>query len=155
MNDDTYSDKVQLPSLQCPDEDSSWREKARCKGSDTSVFFPERGGNGTTAKLICYGCPVRIPCAKFAVNNTLRDGIFGGFTDKERIKIRNGKKTLDITLDMVLRSAFCNVNNTYPRNTDQWWWRFSKEVIESASLSTGIPKNEIYKNIDNAHDYII
>lgn len=150
-----HDSMIQLPTLPCPDKDDSWRDKARCKGSDTSVFYPERGSNGTTAKLVCFGCSVREQCAKFAINNSLRDGIFGGLTDKERCKVRNGRKAIDITLADVLRTSFCNVYNTYPRKNERRIIRFSREVIETASMSTGIPKDEIKKNLDNADDYII
>ena len=146
---------IQLPSLQFPDADDSWRDDARCKGANTDLFYPPRGSNGATAKLVCLGCSVRKQCCDFAVRNSLRDGIFGGLTDKERRKIRSGERTNDMTLADALKYAFHEVHHKFPSKGDQWFWRYSKDIIEIASRATGIPRQEIYDNIDNAGDYIL
>lgn len=147
--------EVCLPSLSHPDKDSSWRDSAKCKGVDVNVFYPVQGGNGTIAKLICYGCSVRKQCAEFAINNSMRDGIYGGLTEKERRKVSKGIRTTNVTLAEVLRCAFFVVNNTYPRKDDPWFYRYSKDVISAVAKSTGLKHKEIYDNIDNAHDYVL
>lgn len=151
----TPNNLVSLPSLPFPDRDSSWRDDARCRGIGPDIFYPPRGNNGIKAKLTCFGCTVRKQCAEFAINNAVRDGIFGGFTDKERRSIRHNRRPNAITLADVLRCAFYDVHNTYPRKDDQWFWKYSKDVIEIASHSTGLSMTEIYKNIDNASDYFL
>lgn len=148
-------DLVQLPSLAHPEKDPSWRADARCLGSDTETFYPDRGGNVAKAKLICYGCPVRTPCAQFAIDNKLRDGVFGGLSDKDRRGVINGSKTTDITLADVLKHAFYAVNHKYPSSRDQWFYRYGKDVIKEASRSINLSTDEIYDNIDNSSDYVI
>ena len=149
------SDLVQLPSLLCPEKDPSWRVHARCLGANTETFYPDRGGNVAKGKLICYGCSVRKECAQFAIDNKLRDGIFGGLGDKERRMVVNGKRTLDVTLEDVLKHAFYAVNYKYPSSRDQWFYRYGKGVIKEASRSINLSMDEIYDNIDNSSDYVI
>lgn len=75
---------------------TGWRDDAACKGMGPDLFFPGRGTTGggfalfveAPAKTVCRGCPVRIPCLKFALEEGFRDGIWGGFTEKERRKMR-------------------------------------------------------------------
>ncbi|MER7739979.1 WhiB family transcriptional regulator [Streptomyces sp. NPDC096538] len=38
----------------------------------------------TEAKKLCATCPVRAGCADHAIDNDLRDGIYGGLTIAER-----------------------------------------------------------------------
>lgn len=69
-----------------------WREYAACKGMDTDMFFPERGDNKSLvreARKVCSNCDVRKHCLDYAL--TIPDdryGIFGGFTNTERMIIR-------------------------------------------------------------------
>lgn len=63
-----------------------WREDAACLGFGTEVFFPDPGSAklAEEAKRICSGCPVKSNCLRMAVEEDLRDGIFGGMTFAER-----------------------------------------------------------------------
>jgi WhiB family redox-sensing transcriptional regulator len=64
-----------------------WMDDAACKGVDTSVFHPERGGNRFSvqkAKQYCYKCPVYKECMRFAIVNGINHGIWGGLTPEER-----------------------------------------------------------------------
>ena len=61
------------------------RQLAACRGEAPSVFFPERGGNASLARLICSGCPVQVACATWARGRGRRlAGIWGGTTELER-----------------------------------------------------------------------
>jgi WhiB family redox-sensing transcriptional regulator len=68
----------------------SWRAKAACKGSDPSIFFPERGQSLEPARAICARCPVRRECFWEAM--ALRElpgqerlmGVWGGTSERER-----------------------------------------------------------------------
>jgi len=148
-------DLIQLPVLPYPEEDPSWRLRARCLGSDTKSFYPDKGGNVASAKLVCFGCPVRKQCADFAVINNIHYGVFGGLSENDRKKVRNGQRSAGITLEEVLRYAFHSVNNTYPRANDPRWYRYGKEVLQVASRSICRAVTEIRDNIDNADDYYI
>lgn len=67
----------------------AWRARAACKGMDPDVWFDD---NPTHAKTICAGCPVRDDCLDFAQTNFVRDGVYGGYTEAERRKLRRRKR---------------------------------------------------------------
>ncbi|WP_406191427.1 MULTISPECIES: WhiB family transcriptional regulator [unclassified Streptomyces] len=71
-----------------------WQGEAACHGMDISVFFSpgaERGSarraREATAKEVCAGCPVQLPCAEFAVSTGQRYGVWGGLTESERNRV--------------------------------------------------------------------
>ncbi|HET9733186.1 MAG TPA: WhiB family transcriptional regulator [Acidimicrobiales bacterium] len=61
----------------------AWMARAACRGTPTSVFFPERGESGETAKLLCAGCPVRVECREHAAAAG-EAGFWGGEGDRQR-----------------------------------------------------------------------
>lgn len=68
-----------------------WQGSASCRGMDSSVFFSpsdERGARRREreqrAQEICGGCPVRRPCAAFALLTAQRYGVWGGLTEADR-----------------------------------------------------------------------
>lgn len=72
------------------ERDQDWWEQAVCSQVDPEIFFPVPGGKHTTAKLICRSCPVREQCLEYAQAHRLRDGIWGGLSDRERLALRRG-----------------------------------------------------------------
>ncbi|MFF3874880.1 WhiB family transcriptional regulator [Streptomyces sp. NPDC001978] len=69
----------------------SWQSQAACRGMDSSVFFSPSGERGADrhrrqqrAQSICGTCPVRRPCATFAVRTGQAHGVWGGLTESER-----------------------------------------------------------------------
>lgn len=69
--------------------------KAKCRGIDPDVFFPNgRGGRDTktnkdvleeeAAKICNSGCPIREDCLEYALNNRIVEGVFGGATERDR-----------------------------------------------------------------------
>lgn len=149
------NDYIQLPALPYPDKDSSWRAKAECLGADTDTFYPGKGENTSKARLTCFRCVSRIPCAEFAVRNNIGDGIFGGLSHHDRKDVRMGRRTIDITLSTVLTCAFYAVNNTYPREYDRRRYEYDKRVLSITSETTGIPVDEIKENLSRADDYFV
>lgn len=67
----------------------SWQDRARCRGMDTDLFFPD-GKTGqaavqaATAKAVCRSCEVREECLDFAIRAKFLYGIFGGLDPEER-----------------------------------------------------------------------
>lgn len=67
---------------------------AACKGRWDLFDIPEGllGGQlqarQEAAKQMCDSCPVRIPCLRYALDNSDTTGIWGGTTDEERARIR-------------------------------------------------------------------
>lgn len=71
-------------------EPEFWREGAACVDRPEVDFFAASYGSVETdrAKAICASCPVADECLVFAIETNQPDGIWGGHTTKERIKIR-------------------------------------------------------------------
>ncbi|HEX6392719.1 MAG TPA: WhiB family transcriptional regulator [Acidimicrobiales bacterium] len=67
--------------------DEDWRSFAACRNVDTNVFFPQSELFSNRAKLICSTCPVREQCLAWAMATEQRDGIWGGRTAKERLRL--------------------------------------------------------------------
>jgi WhiB family redox-sensing transcriptional regulator len=68
-----------------------WQGSASCRGMDSSVFFSppdERGARRRQrerlAQEVCSGCPVRRPCAAFALRTAQHYGVWGGLTEADR-----------------------------------------------------------------------
>lgn len=64
----------------------TWRLQAACLGLDGDIFFPGQGQTGREAKQICAECSVIQPCLDYAISTGSHDGVWGGLTDKERIR---------------------------------------------------------------------
>ncbi len=72
----------------------SWRDQARCRGADPELFHPSEEDPATEAKAICTSCAVREPCLEYALTARERDGVWGGFTARERRRLlRQRRKT--------------------------------------------------------------
>jgi WhiB family redox-sensing transcriptional regulator len=69
----------------------SWRERARCRGLDPSIFFSPEGERGRArrereraAKVLCATCVVQQACASYAIANREPFGVWGGLSESER-----------------------------------------------------------------------
>lgn len=74
-----------------PDDD--WQERGACRGANPSLFFApdhesshQRRFRETAAKAICAHCPVRIVCRAYALQTGELYGIWGGTTERERMR---------------------------------------------------------------------
>ncbi|MCA1222289.1 WhiB family transcriptional regulator [Streptomyces sp. 8L] len=89
--------------------DTSWHTRAACHGMDVedaeAVFFPLPRDHEdiAEAKELCGWCPVRCECLNYALENSLKDGIWGGLTEAERRPWHDG---LPQRLDYRRVSAF-------------------------------------------------
>ena len=72
----------------------SWKEQARCKGEPLNTFFivgpleNEKQAHADWSRIneLCGKCPVQQECLDYAVNNYIRQGIWGGKTFAQRRK---------------------------------------------------------------------
>ncbi|MGJ5751555.1 transcription factor WhiB [Streptomyces puniciscabiei] len=70
--------------------DTSWQPRGACHGMDAEdadeIFFPLPREHAAIAeaKELCAACPVRRECLNYALENELKDGIWGGLTEAER-----------------------------------------------------------------------
>lgn len=75
---------------------NEWLDAAACKGHATDLWFAERGDNERetkAAKAICAGCPVKDQCLEAALTDNERFGIWGGYTERERRRIKRKRRT--------------------------------------------------------------
>jgi len=78
-----------------------WRQRAACRDEDPELFFPvseigPAARQADQAKAVCARCPVRERCLRYAVDNGLDHGIFGGTTETERRELRRRAPTYPI-----------------------------------------------------------
>ncbi|MDR3107855.1 MAG: WhiB family transcriptional regulator [Bifidobacteriaceae bacterium] len=66
----------------------SWHLRALCPQTDPEAFFPEKGGSTREAKRICAACEVRVECLEYALANDERFGIWGGYSERERRRLK-------------------------------------------------------------------
>ncbi len=66
--------------------DPGWYEQAACQNQGWQKFFDEP--DPTAAQRLCAGCPVRIPCLRFAMSQGIDNGIWGGLTPEQRRRTR-------------------------------------------------------------------
>ncbi|MFI1886028.1 WhiB family transcriptional regulator [Streptomyces jumonjinensis] len=70
--------------------DHSWHTRGACHGMDSKLadklFFPRPRDHKSIAqaKTLCGGCPVKKDCFNHALDNSTKEGIWGGLTEAER-----------------------------------------------------------------------
>jgi WhiB family transcriptional regulator, redox-sensing transcriptional regulator len=74
----------------------NWRAASACLNTDPDVFFPVAVGSAASKQVaralrICAGCPVRQQCLDFAMRSGEKEGIWGGTTPEERIRVRRAR----------------------------------------------------------------
>lgn len=75
------------------EDDTNWRTRGACATLDAELFFPiSSGGMGARqareAQQVCVCCQVRQKCLDFALRVDEMDGVWGGTTPEERIRMR-------------------------------------------------------------------
>lgn len=63
-----------------------WMRKAACRGEGFDAWFPtdEVGEEADPARRVCAGCPVRPECLDYALDCSIRHGLWGGLSPRER-----------------------------------------------------------------------
>jgi WhiB family redox-sensing transcriptional regulator len=71
-----------------------WQRLGLCRGRDSAQFFHPDGERGASrgrrenaAKAVCQRCPVRAECAAQALKTREPYGVWGGFTEAERLRL--------------------------------------------------------------------
>jgi len=61
-------------------------QQANCRGLDPTLFHPARGDSPSVraAVTVCNACTVRAECLQYALDNGIRDGVWGGTSGRER-----------------------------------------------------------------------
>jgi WhiB family redox-sensing transcriptional regulator len=71
-----------------------WQRLGACRGRDSAQFFHPDGERGSSrsrrearAKAVCVTCPVRAECAAHALTVREPYGVWGGFSEAERLRL--------------------------------------------------------------------
>jgi len=71
-----------------------WQMDGLCRGRDSGQFFHPDGERGSArlrremaAKALCRSCPVRPECAAQSLSAREPYGVWGGFTEGERLRL--------------------------------------------------------------------
>jgi WhiB family transcriptional regulator, redox-sensing transcriptional regulator len=85
------------PSIARNAEAWTWQLFARCRGSDTAMFFHPDGERGRArrqrereAKQVCAQCSVVVHCRDYSLRFREPYGVWGGLTEDERLKMFEG-----------------------------------------------------------------
>lgn len=71
-----------------------WSSKAACKGLDPAIFYPPNDDEADVAKAICATCPVQVDCLEHAIELREKNGVWGGATERERLRIIRRRRRL-------------------------------------------------------------
>jgi WhiB family redox-sensing transcriptional regulator len=78
-------------------QEEPWRRRAACRDMGTDVFFPA-GRSGRSpgmvkeARKVCARCVSKPACLAYALEWNIREGVWGGLTDKQRQNMRRDLK---------------------------------------------------------------
>lgn len=65
----------------------AWQDRALCAQADPDAWFPEKGMSAWWAKQVCRRCPVRTECLGYALTHGETQGIWGGLSYNERLRL--------------------------------------------------------------------
>ena len=69
-----------------------WRDKAACLDVSPEWFFPDQEWKQVeNARNICGRCEVIASCGRFALENDIHEGVWGGMTERDRRRLRRVK----------------------------------------------------------------
>ena len=74
-------------------EKEVWMKDANCRGTKTSLFYPERGESSKQAKNVCEECVVTIECSEYSFYEKF--GTWAGRSEQERRSLRKESKDTD------------------------------------------------------------
>lgn len=86
-----YSYMDLLSEWQLVNRSFDWIKDAACRGVDSEIFFAEEGNwhaKHAEAIELCSKCTVYKDCLRFATENNIGYGIWGGLTPKQRKRSR-------------------------------------------------------------------
>ncbi|GAA3082890.1 MULTISPECIES: WhiB family transcriptional regulator [Streptomyces] len=88
----TDTDVLTFPAPR-PAADLAWREDALCAQAGPEFFFPAPGSSTREAKQLCGACEGRVACLEYALAHDERFGVWGGLSEKERLRLRRTQRS--------------------------------------------------------------
>ena len=109
---------IELLGYKRPD----WQKDAACHEHPDVNFFPERGESSAPAKAICAMCLVANECRQYAIDNGIKDGIWGHQSGRDR---RTARREANADRPPLAKVAACGTDSGYQRH-----WRLKEPVCE-------------------------
>lgn len=77
----------------CEALDDSWRDQAACRDKPKNTFFPVNNSPDyardlRAARRVCASCPVAEQCLRYALEQDIDHGVWGGLSVRQRREIR-------------------------------------------------------------------
>ncbi len=72
--------------------DTQWMDLGRCKDMPPTTFFPSDGVGVIAAQKICATCPVAEQCLRYALEENIEHGVWGGKSERERRRLKRGRR---------------------------------------------------------------
>jgi WhiB family redox-sensing transcriptional regulator len=95
----------QLPTLEDWLARPSWHLDAACSGLGPDSFFSGAPANVEVARAVCAGCAVRQECHDTAMADADLEGVWAGFTAKERWQMRRRWRSSRVPFSCPLAST--------------------------------------------------
>jgi WhiB family transcriptional regulator, redox-sensing transcriptional regulator len=73
-------------------DETSWLDRARCRGTDPERFFVRGAAQAKPAVRLCQACPVREECLDYALTNDIDFGVWGGLTERQRRSLQRRQR---------------------------------------------------------------
>lgn len=72
-----------------PETPLRWQDDALCAQTDPDLFTADgKGVSLQEAKKVCASCTVAEQCLQYALDNDLRDSVYGGLSPRQRRQIQ-------------------------------------------------------------------
>jgi WhiB family transcriptional regulator, redox-sensing transcriptional regulator len=76
---------------------ASWMTVGACRDEDPELFFPIGAGDAGAdqtqrAVAVCGLCVARTECLRYALDNGVKHGIWGGRTEQERLAMLRSRR---------------------------------------------------------------
>lgn len=141
MNDETPAQPLNdhLGLFELPNQDRTWVAAAACRGSGANFFPMKMGEIGIKEALAaCEICPVQIDCLKYALDNRIQYGIWGGYTARGRRELANALEYLR--------------NTTRVEHITRRWHAHYEQIgdptpLERTALTLGVSKATVYHHL--------
>lgn len=79
---------VTEPNADLVDDMLAWQRDAACKGLEAAIFYPSEDDEAAfEAKSVCAACAVAGHCLEYAIAVREKEGVWGGQTAAERLRI--------------------------------------------------------------------
>jgi hypothetical protein len=69
----------------------AWELDAVCSSVDPEAFYPPPGTSTLPARLVCASCPVRAICLETALARNETEGVWGGYSPRQRRRLKRGE----------------------------------------------------------------